>query len=126
VDWSHWTACLLLAEEGGENAPAEPSHLWLQILPFVVIGFLFYLLLIRPQRQEQTRRQTMLSAVKKNDRVITAGGIYGLVTNVRPERDEVTIQVDESTNTRIRVTLSSIARIQGAESSDESSSKQKS
>ena len=55
----------------------------------------------------------MLAAMKKNDRVITAGGIYGVVTNVHQEADEVTIKVDEATNTKLRVTLSSIARILG-------------
>jgi preprotein translocase subunit YajC len=97
---------------------------WLiSILPFVAIGLLFYYLLIRPKRQEQSRWQAMLATVKKNDRVITAGGIYGVVTNVHREADEVTIKVDEATNTKLRVTLSSIARILGDEPSDESSSK---
>ena len=60
----------------------------------------------------------MLAAVKKNDRVITAGGIYGVVTNVHREADEVTIKVDEATNTKLRLTLSSIARVLGDEPSD--------
>ena len=80
-------------------------------------------MLIRPQRREQARRQTMLAAVKKNDRVVTAGGIYGVVTNVHREADEVTIKVDEATNTKLRLTLSSITRVLGDEPSDETANK---
>ena len=65
----------------------------------------------------------MLEAVKKNDRVITAGGIYGVVTNVHREADEVTIKVDEATNTKLRLTLSSITRVLGDEPSAESGNK---
>ncbi|MBN2473872.1 MAG: preprotein translocase subunit YajC [Pirellulales bacterium] len=88
------------------------------LFPFLAIGFLFYFLLIRPQRQEQGRRQAMLAAVKRNDRVITAGGIYGVVTNVHAEADEVTVKVDEATNTKLRLTLSSITRVLSDEASD--------
>jgi len=87
------------------------------LLPFVAIFVLFYFLLIRPQRREQSRRQAMLSAIQKNDRVITAGGVYGVVTNVRREADEVTVKVDEATNTKLRMTLGSIARVLGDEPS---------
>ena len=93
------------------------------LLPFVAIFVLFYFLLIRPQRREQARRQEMLAGVKKNDRVVTAGGIYGVVTNVHREADEVTLKVDEATNTKLRVTLSSIARVLGDEPSDETANK---
>jgi preprotein translocase subunit YajC len=65
----------------------------------------------------------MLSGVKKNDRVVTIGGVYGVVTNVNRDADEVTIRVDESTNTKLRVTLSSVARILGDETSDETANK---
>jgi preprotein translocase subunit YajC len=93
------------------------------IFPFVIIFVLFYFLLIRPQRREQSRRQEMLGAVKKNDRVVTVGGIYGVVTNVHREADEITIKVDEATNTKLRVTLSSIGRVLGDEPSTDSAAK---
>jgi preprotein translocase subunit YajC len=103
------------APQGGEVSPL------LQSMPlFLAIFVLFYFLLVRPQRREQSRRQALLSAIKKNDRVVTIGGVYGVVMNVQREADEVTIKVDEATNTKLRVTLSSIARVLGDESSDES------
>ena len=62
----------------------------------------------------------MLGALKKNDRVVTVGGIYGWVTNVHREADEVTIRVDEATNTKLRITLGSVARVLGAEAMEKS------
>jgi preprotein translocase subunit YajC len=103
---------------GGEGSSLLPS-----LLPLMAIAVLFYFMLLRPQRREQSRRQEMLNGVKKNDRVVTVGGIYGVVSNVNREGDEVTIRVDESTNTKLRVTLSSIGRILGDEPSEDSAKK---
>ena len=101
-----WTRLVLLAEE------AAPEVDWTRTLLFLApLIFLFWLLLIRPQGREQARRRAMLGAVKPNDRVMTAGGIYGVVTNVHREADVVTIKVDETTNTKLRVSLAAIARV---------------
>jgi preprotein translocase subunit YajC len=113
----------LFAVEDAPKGGGDPSSLLVSLLPFVAIFVLFYFLLIRPQRREQSRRQAMLSAVKKNDRVVTIGGIYGVVTHVHREADEVTLKVDEATNTKLRVTLSSIGRVLGDEPADESANK---
>ncbi len=59
----------------------------------------------------------MQSNLKKNDHVITIGGILGVVVNAQPGSDEVTLRVDE--NTRIRVLRSSISRVQSSEKSAE-------
>lgn len=81
------------------------------MLPMLaLLGVLFYFILLRPQRNESRARQEMLKSLKKNDRVITTGGIYGVITNIQPDADEVTLKVDESTNTKLRLTLNSIAR----------------
>ena len=77
----------------------------------LIIAVLFYFLMIRPERRKQATHRSLLEALKKNDRVVTVGGIYGVVTNVQRETDEVTIKVDESTNTKLRVTFGSIARV---------------
>ena len=90
------------------------------LLLCVAMVALFYFVILRPQRREQARRQEMLGGVKKNDRVVTIGGVYGVVSNINREADEVTLKVDESTNTKLRVTLSSIGRILGNEPSDDS------
>jgi preprotein translocase subunit YajC len=110
------------AADPAAKGPADGSSSMLTaLLPFVAIFVLFYFLLIRPQRREQARRQDMLGGVKKNDRIVTVGGIYGVVTNVHREADEVTIKVDEATNTKLRITLSSVGRVMGDEPGEEPS-----
>jgi len=85
-------------------------------LPLLIV---FYLLVMRPQQKEQSKRAAMLSNLKKNDRVVTIGGIYGVVSNVHREADEITIKVDESTNTKLRVTLNAISRVVATEESSQ-------
>jgi preprotein translocase subunit YajC len=80
-------------------------------LPMVFMLAVFYLLLIRPQRKQEKVRQEMLKALQKNDKVVTIGGIHGVVANVRKEDDVVTLKVDESGNVRVRVSRSAISRI---------------
>ncbi len=114
---SIWPDLALLA------AQPEGPNLLNMLLPFLAIGAVFWFLLIRPQQREKKQRDAMLAAIKKNDRVITVGGIYGVVANVHREADEVTLKVDEAANFKLRVTVGSIARVLIDESSDDSSSK---
>jgi len=118
VDSSFWITWIPLAQGGGGGgSPFGLINLW----PILGIGVLFWFLLIRPQQREKQRRQAMLGALKKNDHVITAGGIYGVVTNVHREADEVTIKVDEAANVKLRVTLGSIAQVAPDQAADDSS-----
>ena len=112
-------AFFLVAQDAGAGAGSPFS-----MLPaLAVVGVLFYFLLIRPQRREQSNRKAMLGNLKKNDHVVTIGGIYGVVTNVRTEADEVTLKVDETSNTKLRLTLASIARVVRDEPASEAPSK---
>jgi preprotein translocase subunit YajC len=117
---SFWSLLTLLAEG---DAPAEgaggPAGLANMLLPLVAIFIIFYFLLMRPQRREQAKREAMVKAIKANDRVVTVGGIYGIVANVNQAADSVTLKIDESNNTKIRVTLGAIARVITDESSNE-------
>ncbi len=107
--------------DGGGGAPGGSP---LGMLPaLALIGVMFYLLLLRPQRQRDAALKALLQNLKKNDRVVTIGGIYGVVVNVQREQDEVTIKVDESTNTKLRVTFNSIARVVTADESSEKTDK---
>lgn len=102
-----WTTLIFFAQgEAGGN-----SFIWSILTIWLPIGFVFYWLLIRPQQQERKQREAMLAQVKKNDKVVTVGGIYGVVTMVKREADEITIKVDEATNTKIRVTVGAVARV---------------
>ncbi len=79
------------------------------IFPFVLVIGIMWLLLIRPQRKRERQRQEMLERVGKNDKVVTVGGIYGTVRWIKD--DEVMLLVDESSNTKLRMSRSAISRI---------------
>ena len=106
---------LLLAEEAPPVKQAE-GNLAELIFPIVALMFLWYFILIRPQKKEQAKRDDFLNTLKKNDKVITIGGIIGTVVNLSDE--EVTIRVDD--NTRIKMLRSSIQTIRTEESKQES------
>ncbi|MFH1227812.1 MAG: preprotein translocase subunit YajC [Planctomycetota bacterium] len=76
------------------------------IVMFAIMFGLMYILLIGPQRKKETERLNMLRNIQKNDPVITSGGIYGIVQQVK--ETELIIKIDESNNTKIRVAKSAI------------------
>lgn len=102
------TAVVLAADEGAGAGPGSMLNMATLLLPLI---FIFYFIVMRPQMKEQKKRRAMLANLKKNDRVITVAGIYGVVTNVHLEADEITVKVDEATNTKIRVRLAAIERV---------------
>ncbi|HLN32015.1 MAG TPA: preprotein translocase subunit YajC [Gemmataceae bacterium] len=113
---------LLLAEAPPAEQPAPPAAnplaTILNFAPFLAIGVLAWWLLIRPMKKQEQERKLLLSALKKNDRVVTSGGIIGIVANLKDKDDEVTLKVDESSNVRLRVTRASIVKILGGEEQD--------
>ena len=81
----------------------DPSFLFVLALMFVFM----YLLLIRPQRQQQRRHAEMIDGLKVGDEIITVGGIYGDVTEVQPDRVSVEIAED----VEVEVTKRAIASV---------------
>ena len=72
----------------------------LYLIGFLVIIFaLFYFVMIRPQRKRQKDQQKMIESMQKGDRVVTAGGIFGVIDNVR--EDSVVIKVESGTLLRV-------------------------
>ena len=63
------------------------------LLPFFLMGGIFYFMLWRPQKQEQQKRRDLLNSLKVGDEIITIGGIYGKLTAVSEKR--VKVQVAE-------------------------------
>ena len=89
-------------------------------IPLIAIGFLFYFMMIRPERQKRVELEKLQRSLKKNDRVLTFAGIYGTVVNAQQDSEDITIKVDENSNTRLRVTRNSIQQVLGKGESDES------
>jgi preprotein translocase subunit YajC len=82
----------------------------------IVVMFLFvYLLLVRPQRQQQRRQNEMIENLKVGDEIITAGGIYGDVTEVQADR----ISVEIAEDVEIEVAKRAIATVVPPEEDEE-------
>lgn len=78
-----------------------------QLMPLVLMFAVMYFLLIRPQMKQQKDQASMQAKLKKNDEVVTTGGLHGTIVNVKDS--VVTLRVDE--NTRIDVDRSCIGRL---------------
>jgi preprotein translocase subunit YajC len=96
---------LLMAQQDGGSGTA--------MLPIYVMGFvaITYFLLLRPQRQQEAKRRAMIDALKKNDKVVTTGGIFGTVTAVDPTTDRVVLRVDDEKGVKLSFTRASVARV---------------
>ncbi len=83
----------------------------LSLVPFVLIFVIFYFLLILPQQKKQKQLKLMLDALSQGDKIVTASGIWGTVTNLG--KDTVTLQIAD--NTKIKIQREHIARLRADE-----------
>ncbi len=79
---------------------------FVNMIPLVMVFVVMYFLLIRPQQKQQQQLAKMQKALKKNDEVVTYGGIHGVVVNIKEET--VTLRVDD--NVRLEMDKTAIAR----------------
>src|ERR1044071_2620306 len=93
------------AQAGGAGGG---SYFLVQLFPLVLIFVVFYFLLIRPQQSKMKAQREMLSGVKRGDRVVTGGGIIGLVTKVISDNE---IQVELAEGVRVRIIKQTITDI---------------
>ncbi len=94
---------MLLPYQAAAEGPGPMGMLF----PFAMMFLIFYVIVFRPQAKQRKQHQAMLGALKKNDEVITNGGIFGKVVNIKP--DAITLRVDE--NVRIDVERSAISKL---------------
>lgn len=76
----------------------------ISFLPFILIFFIFYFLLIRPQQKRQKEHDAMLESIEKGDSVVTMGGIHGKVTGVTD--DVLTLEIAALKGERVKVKAS--------------------
>ena len=91
---------------GAGTSPGGSNPLWFGLLLMILV---FYVIVLGGNRKEKKKRQEMLAAIKKNDRVMTIGGIIGSVISVSD--NEVSLKVDESANVKITVVRSAIQKV---------------
>src|SRR5438093_6365955 len=81
-------------------------------VPFIFIFIIMYFVMFRPQKKRQEQQQKLISALKTGDRVVTNGGIHGLISNVK----ETTVIVKVADNVKIEMEKSAITTILSTQS----------
>ena len=94
---------------GGAADTVSPYATALQYAPFVMIVVVFYVLWIRPQSQKAKETRSMLAALRRGDRVVTAGGILGTVTRVKDGSNEIEVEI--ASNVRVTVMRETIGSV---------------
>ena len=89
------------------QSPASPLG---PFVPMILIGVIFYFVLIRPQQKRAKEQAALVSAVRSGDEVVTTGGLHGIVSNAR-EADSKTVLVKFAENVKIEVDRSAIVAV---------------
>jgi len=98
---------LLMGMPAGGEAVDGGGGLIMTFLPFVAIIAIFYFLIIRPQNKKRKETERMLSSLKKGDRIVTIGGLYGTIQSVK--ESTVIIKVDDGVKLEfLRSAISSV------------------
>ena len=95
---------ILMSPAGQDGGPSLTSNLIL----FGAIIAIFYFMIMRPQQKRQKERDAMLSALKKGDKVIAAGGVHGTIAGM----DEKTVLVQIADNVKVKVERASITSVE--------------
>jgi preprotein translocase subunit YajC len=93
---------LAAAGAGGEGPPA-----WLQFMPLVAMGLIFWFLILRPQMRQQKEHRKKIAAVQKGDQVLTGGGLLGRVTRV----DENYADIEIANGVKVKALKSTISDV---------------
>ncbi len=67
-----------------QSAPAGKEPWWITVVPILFMLVVFYFILLRPQMKQQKEHQRLIDNIKKGDRIITSGGIWGEIDSVEP------------------------------------------
>lgn len=99
---------MFISQAWAQGAGGGGGDFLVQLFPLVLIFVVFYFLLIRPQQAKVRAQREMLSGVKRGDRVVTGGGIIGLVTKVISDNE---VQVELAEGVRVRIIKQTITDI---------------
>lgn len=110
IDWLQ----LAMAAGGEGGAPRYPMQQTIMML--VILGLLFYLIILRPQKREQEQKRRLVESAEKGDRIVTIGGIHGVVSGVDQTRNTVTVDVGKNVKIEFsKQAISSIEKKKGSE-----------
>ncbi len=107
----------ILADGPAPGAPASWQDFIFgsPIIPVVLTFVVFFLFFTRQDMKKQKEQRQLLSDLKKNDSIVTVGGVCGTIVNIAPGARYVTIRVDDTNNTRLRILRSAISAIDSGE-----------
>ena len=106
-----------LVLDAASAAPQAPNPVT-QFAPLIFIGVIFYFLLIRPQQKQRKEQQKLIEALKVGDKVVTAAGIYGLISSVK----EKTVMLKVADNVKIEIDKVSVASVVTRTAEDQAAS----
>ncbi len=96
-----------LAQAQSAAPTASPASGIGFFVPFIFIFIIMYFVMIRPQKKRQQQQQKLITSIKTGDRVVTNGGIHGLISNVK----ETTVVVKVADNVKVEMEKSAIATV---------------
>lgn len=109
------------------QAPAEaanPLSMLGPLAPVLLLGIAFYFMIYLPQSRERKALEDKLSSMKKNDEVITSGGIVATVVQASTDSKYVTVRIDDNNNTKIKILRSAIVHVGAAEEEEDKAKKE--
>jgi len=115
---------LLFAQDPVPKGGQEGPPAWTSFMLPAMLVLIGYFVLFRPMRQQQKQQQLLIAGLRKNDEVVTSGGVYGIVVSIKDKGDEVALKIDDNSPVRLRVTKSSIVRVLNREPQEEDEDKE--
>ncbi|MDF2965102.1 MAG: preprotein translocase subunit YajC [Rickettsiaceae bacterium] len=100
-------AATIQSPEAMPITPMDTQSGWMSMIPIVLIFFVMYFLLIRPQEKKRKEHEQMVKQAKKGDAVITVGGIYGTVIKVDDKEGSAVLEIAKDVH--IKISKSAIA-----------------
>lgn len=99
---------MLISPALAQQGTGGTGDLFSAMLPLVLIFVVFYFLLIRPQQKQQKEHKARLAAIRRGDKILTGGGILGLVTKVQ---DDKTLQVEIADGIRVQIATHTVTDV---------------
>ena len=91
------------------QAKAPGGNFMTLLVPFALMFAIMYFLILRPQRKKEKDRLDMIANVRKNDRIVTSGGVHGVVVSVKEK--ELVIRVDDDKDVKLKIDKSAVSSI---------------
>ncbi|MDR4505922.1 MAG: preprotein translocase subunit YajC [Candidatus Scalindua sp.] len=88
------------------QAKAPGGNFMTLLVPFALMFAIMYFLILRPQRKKERDRLNMIANIRKNDRILTSGGVHGVVVSVKEK--ELVVRVDDAKDVKLKIDKSAV------------------